>query len=1367
MTLRPRDTAIGRAASGVRRRGDIDSMPGAVVRRDARARAPRPQRPTALAAALAGAALLSLAPPGAIAPATANPTNPSVIAGSATFQQHGKTLSIVNSPNTIIQWGGFSIRADEITRFIQQGPGSAVLNRVTGPEASQLLGQLLSNGRVFLINPNGIVVGPGATIDTAGFIASTLNMSNADFLSGRLRFEADGRPAGIANYGVIRSQGGLIALVAGAVENHGTISSPGGQVALAAGRSVEIVDVNSPNIRVRLNNVGGEAQLNRILQSGTISVSVPSGRDASAARVEGGRIVLYAAGDVTTTVTSRVAADGTRGGSVVVESAAGRVDHQGTTSARGEPGGGTAGAGPGGSVELRGDVVRVGGSISVDGATGGQVVVAARAASADGSLSAASPVGTGGSIVLQASGALNVAANARVAADGAGGGGRVLLQAGERVTVLGGVSATGTAPGDARAAGSGGTAGTAAADPNARGGDIRVLGTEVVLNEQARVDASAPAGGGQILIGGDLQGRNADVFNAQRTFLGRDVVVEASATLSGDGGRVIVWAEEATNFRASINANAGPLGGDGGFVEVSGKNALIFRGRASVDAPLGRRGTVLLDPNNIFITGGVAGSGAQDAQLADSQIQFTEGPGADSTISRGTLEALTGNIILQAEQNITLNSGVTLNLANQTAGESVTFQAGGSITISSFSSLTTGGGNIVLSARDAGAAAPNAAAAIAINGTLNAGGGTISLSNTGSGGIVSPGTISNGTIIVSGSTLSLTSTSSQLINTGFAGTVNVAATSSWAYIGGGLNLVPGAVLNLSGSTRFYGAVSNISGTGTINLSSGGLNTDVGGNTINVGSGIVINATGTSGFGAWSGTGTINSAGIVNVNGGSFTTQAGVMFANSGTMTTNAGTLSLSGAWSNSGTLTALGGLTNLGGTFSLASINGAPGGVLDRLGGAITMPGSVTGGNGTLDIGAAGPFGAGGMGTFSGRLSNLTLISSDATQLINSNGTLDNVIIGTVASPNLSVATSSNLSILGNHTIVTGGTFNAGASAMYFSAGSTITGGGTLSMSGGLMRGGLDAAGTLTLGVNTTLAGYTSLYSFNPTTFVNDGTLLANTPAQTFSIAPLRFINNGTITASAGSLSITPGLTLGSAFTNAGTVLINGGTASIDPNATFAWTNTGTLSQSAGTLNLGGRFTPAEIASGRLVRTGGSLNITGLFDGGNGTLDIHTPTFGTGGLTALNGGTLRNTTLVSTGTTQLGNTNGTLDNVTIGNVANPNLTVTGSSNLYVLGNQTITAGGTFNAGATAMYFSAGSTITGGGTLLKAGGLMRGGLDAAGTLTLGVNTTLAGYTSLYSFNPTTFVNDGTLLANTPAQTFSIAPLRFINNGTITA
>ena len=90
-----------------------------------------------------------------------NPTGPSVVSGAATFNAVGKNLTITNSPGAIINWQGFSIRADEVTRFVQSGAASAVLNRVTGAQQSQLLGQLLSNGRVFLINPNGVTIGAG------------------------------------------------------------------------------------------------------------------------------------------------------------------------------------------------------------------------------------------------------------------------------------------------------------------------------------------------------------------------------------------------------------------------------------------------------------------------------------------------------------------------------------------------------------------------------------------------------------------------------------------------------------------------------------------------------------------------------------------------------------------------------------------------------------------------------------------------------------------------------------------------------------------------------------------------------------------------------------------------------------------------------------------------------------------------------------------------------------------------------------------------------------------------------------------------------------------------------------------------------
>src|SRR3954468_7862035 len=122
--------------------------------------------------------------------ALANPTGPTVKNGTVIFQQSGNVLQITNSPNAIINWQGFSIGQNEVTRFVQQSQASAVLNRVVGANPTAILGALQSNGRVFLINPNGIVFGAGATIDVAGLIASTLNLTDGDFIAGRLRFGA-------------------------------------------------------------------------------------------------------------------------------------------------------------------------------------------------------------------------------------------------------------------------------------------------------------------------------------------------------------------------------------------------------------------------------------------------------------------------------------------------------------------------------------------------------------------------------------------------------------------------------------------------------------------------------------------------------------------------------------------------------------------------------------------------------------------------------------------------------------------------------------------------------------------------------------------------------------------------------------------------------------------------------------------------------------------------------------------------------------------------------------------------------------------------------------------------------------------------
>jgi filamentous hemagglutinin family protein len=122
---------------------------------------------------------------GQTVPLLGNPTGGAVVAGSATIGPAGSTLTINQASNTaIINWQTFSIAGGETTKFIVPNSTSATLNRVTGGNPSAIYGTLQSNGQVFLINPSGILVGAGGRIDTAGFLGSTLDVSNDAFLKG-------------------------------------------------------------------------------------------------------------------------------------------------------------------------------------------------------------------------------------------------------------------------------------------------------------------------------------------------------------------------------------------------------------------------------------------------------------------------------------------------------------------------------------------------------------------------------------------------------------------------------------------------------------------------------------------------------------------------------------------------------------------------------------------------------------------------------------------------------------------------------------------------------------------------------------------------------------------------------------------------------------------------------------------------------------------------------------------------------------------------------------------------------------------------------------------------------------------------------
>jgi filamentous hemagglutinin family protein len=229
--------------------------------------------------------------------------------------------------------------------------------------------------------------------------------------------------------------------------------------------------------------------------------------------------------------------------------------------------------------------------------------------------------------------------------------------------------------------------------PGQTGGTVQILGDKVGLLG-AEINASGTSGGGTVLIGGDYKGQGT-VPNASRTYVSNDSVINANALVIGNGGQVILWADEVTAFYGSINARGSA--GDGGFVEVSGKQDLIFDGTVDVSATNGNLGTLLLDPTDIIISNEPS-TGGVDAELPD--IFERDFPG-EITINATTLQNQIGNVVIEASNNITFSDGVSLNFSS---AESITFRADAGVSdgIGSFSmertqSITTNGKDLTIS----------------------------------------------------------------------------------------------------------------------------------------------------------------------------------------------------------------------------------------------------------------------------------------------------------------------------------------------------------------------------------------------------------------------------------------------------------------------------------------------------------------------------------------------------------------------------------------------------------------------------------------------------------------------------------------------
>ncbi len=186
---------------------------------------------------LAFLTLTAFSYPGAV---TANPVNPLVMAGKAKFEHPNASTLVVNTPSDrlVINWEGFSIDKGELTKFVQPGKDSAVLNRVTGGSRSEIFGAIDANGQVYLINPNGIIMGRDSQINASAFLASTLDVSDANFLDGGdLNFL--GKDVGtVVNFGTINAFEGDVILLGFQVDNQGNIIAPNGTAGIGAGQEI-------------------------------------------------------------------------------------------------------------------------------------------------------------------------------------------------------------------------------------------------------------------------------------------------------------------------------------------------------------------------------------------------------------------------------------------------------------------------------------------------------------------------------------------------------------------------------------------------------------------------------------------------------------------------------------------------------------------------------------------------------------------------------------------------------------------------------------------------------------------------------------------------------------------------------------------------------------------------------------------------------------------------------------------------------------------------------------------------------------------------------------------------------------------------
>jgi len=1043
--------------------------------------------------------------------ATALPGGGQVAAGQATIGSAGTNMTIdQGSQRAIINWQNFDIGSQASVTFRQPDASAVALNRVSGPTASRIEGQLTANGQVFLINPSGVLFGQGARVNVGGLVASTLNIRDQDFLTGNYSFSGTG--GAIENFGTINAApGGYLAFIAPRITNAGTISAPQGTVALGAGERVTL-------------NFAGNRLVGLSVAAETLDTLI---ENRQAIRAEGGAILLTAAGAEAVT--------------------RGVINNTGV-------------------------------------------------------LEASSLTSDGGRIVLTAGNDITLGAGSTVAVDGQKGG-EVKAQA-QAGTLLadGSISAHG-------AEGSGGT--------------VQLLGHQVGLINAAQVDASGATGGGTVLAGGDYQGGNAAVQNAFRTYVGPQATIKADALQRGDGGKVVVWADDTTRYYGAISARGGAQGGNGGLVEVSGKQVLDFSGAIDVAAPLGAGGRVLLDPQNIVLNTTTQPSPPNNPN-GTPDVAFGDPPAVGTmTIQIADITGFS-ELFLQATNDITVSNPITMAVNN-----SIRLEANNNITLAAGANVTTSGTGSINFRADAD----------------NSGAGTLAMNNaalrSNVGGITLSGASINGTGTIN-TTGAASANGGNIAITGTSTTGSINLTGAMTTTGG--TAAANSIGRNAGNVTITGAGAVTTGAITANGSNGNGANRAGGNggviTVTSNGALTTGNLAASGLNGGTGAGSVaagGAAGTINVTNNSLTTGAlttGTLTARAGVargaivsgaaggvnVTNRANTLLRTGAINTSGQAGGAGGnvaLTSAGGVTVTSTIATSGGGLnagtaaAGRNAGNVTIKGvnrSIAGaitasGGAAIVAGQAG--GAGG---------NVLITGTDGT--IATAGTLSTTgittrngnAVGTVASGAAGSITleATQITATGALTTTGGANGDGGAITATTSAG-PLTVNGAIAASGGTANANsagrsagsvtLTSSGTLSTGANTITANGSNGNGANQPAG-NGGNVAVTSTTNAVTVGAISTVggnggtgnanggNAGAITLDAGGA--TPSITVGGSLTATGG---NRAGAGVAGSGGQIWLRDAVLLNAAITASAQGGS--AGVGAGANVRFDGTINSTG------------------------------------------------------------------------------------------------------------------------------------------------------------------------------